>query len=33
MGILSVDLNNIKLDDVNFDEGGPEFVMHFRLKA
>ena len=33
MGILDVDLNNIKIDDVNFDEGHPEFVMHVRLIA
>ena len=28
MGILSVDLNNINLDDVNFDEDDPETFIH-----
>ena len=30
MGILSVDLNNINLDIVNFDEDDPETVIHVR---
>ena len=33
MGILSVDLNNINLDDVNFDEDDPETITHVRLMA
>ena len=33
MGILSVVLNNINLDDVNFDEDDPETVIHVRLRA
>ena len=33
MGILSVVLNNINLDDVNFDEDDPETVIHVRLMA
>ena len=28
MGILSVDLNNINLDHVNFDEDDPETIVH-----
>ena len=31
MGILSVDLNNIDLDDVNFDED--DSIIHVRLIA
>ena len=31
MGILSIDLNNINLDDVNFDEDDPEAIIHVRL--
>ena len=31
MGILSVDLNKINLDDVNFDEDGPETINDVRL--
>ena len=31
MGILSVDLNNINLDDVNFDEDDPETFIHVLL--
>ena len=31
MGILSVDLNNINLDHVNFDEDDPETIVHVRL--
>ena len=33
MGTLSVDLNNINLDDVNFDEDNPETIIHVRLIA
>ena len=31
--ILSVDLNNINLDDDNFDEDDPEIIIHVRLMA
>ena len=31
MGILSVDLKNINLDDVNFDYDNPGTVVHVRL--
>ena len=31
MGILSVDLNNINLDDVSFDEDDPKNIIHVRL--
>ena len=31
MGIFSVDLDNIKFDDVNFDEDDPETIIHVRL--
>ena len=33
MGILSADLDNIDLDDVNFDEDDPETIIHVRLLA
>ena len=33
MGILSIDLNNISLDDVNFHEDDPETIIHVRLMA
>ena len=33
MGILSIDINNINLDDTNYDEGDPETVIHIRLLA
>ena len=33
MGILSVDFDKINLDDVNFDEGDPETIIHARLIA
>ena len=33
MGILSTDLNDINLDDVNFDEDDPEAIIHVRLMA
>ena len=31
MGILSIDLNNINLDDSNYNEDDPETVIHVRL--
>ena len=31
MGILSVDLNNINLDDINSNEGDPKTVIHVRI--
>ena len=33
MGILSVDLNNINLDDGNFDEDDSETITHVRFMA
>ena len=30
MGILSVDFNNINLDDANFYEDDPKTIIHFR---
>ena len=33
MGILSVDISNIDLDDINFDEDDPETIIHVRLTA
>ena len=33
MGILSVDLNNVNLDDVNVYEDDPEASIHVRLMA
>ena len=33
MGILNIDLNNINLDDTNYDEGDPEIIIHIRLPA
>ena len=33
MGILSVDLNNFNLGDVNFNEDDPETLIHVRLMA
>ena len=33
MGILSVDVNNINLDDVNFDWDDTETIIHVRLMA
>ena len=33
MGILSVDFNNINIDDVNFDEDDPETIIHVILLA
>ena len=31
MGIISIDLNDINLHDVNFDEDDPETIIHIRL--
>ena len=33
MGFRSVDLNNINLDDANFDENYPETIIHVRRMA
>ena len=33
MGFRSVDLNNINLDDANFDESYPETIIHVRRMA
>ena len=33
MGILSVDLYNINLDDTNYDEGDQETIIHIRFLA
>ena len=33
MGILSLDPNNINIDDINFDENDPETIIHVRLLA
>ena len=33
MGILSIDPNNIKLDDTNYNEDDPEAIIHVRLLA
>ena len=33
MGVLSVDFNNINLDDVNFVEDDPEIIIHVRRMA
>ena len=33
MGILSVDLDKINLDDVIFNEHGPEIIIHVKLMA
>ena len=33
MGILTVDPNNINIDDINFDENDPETIIHVRLLA
>ena len=30
MGILSKDLNNINLDDINYDEDDPDTIIHIR---
>ena len=31
MGILNIDLNNVNLDDTNYNEDDPETVIHLRL--
>ena len=31
MGIVSIDLNNINLDDTDYKEDEPETVIHIRL--
>ena len=31
MGILDIDLNNINLDDTNYDESDHENIIHIRL--
>ena len=31
MGVLSIDLNNINLDDTNYDEGFPQTIIYMRL--
>ena len=33
MGFLSVDLNNINFDDVNFDKDDPAAIIHVRIMA
>ena len=33
MGILCADIDNIKLDDVNFDEGDLETIIHVQHMA
>ena len=33
MGILNIDLNNINLNDVNFDGDFPETIIHIRVMA
>ena len=33
MGILSTDLNNINLDDVNDDDNDPKTIIHVKLLA
>ena len=33
MDILSIDLNNIELDDTNYDEDEPETIIHIKLLA
>ena len=33
MGILSIDLNNINLDNSNYDEDEPGTIIHVRLLA
>ena len=33
MGILSVELDNINIDDTNHDEDDPETIIHIRLLA
>ena len=33
MGILNIDLNNINLDDANYDEDDSDTIIHVRLLA
>ena len=33
MGILNTDLNNINLDDTDYDEDDPETIIYIRLLA
>ena len=33
MGILNIDLDNINLDDTNYEEYDPETIIHIRLLA
>ena len=33
MGVLNIDLNNINLDDSNYDEDDPETIIYIRLLA
>ena len=33
MGILNIDLNNINLEDTNYDEDDPDTIIHIRLLA
>ena len=33
MGILSIDLNNVNLDNTNYNEDDPETIIHVRLLA
>ena len=33
MGLVTVDLNNVSLDDVSFDNDGPETIIHARFNA
>ena len=33
MGVLNIDLNNINLDDSNYDEDDPETIIYIRLSA
>ena len=33
MGILNIDLNNINLDDTNYDKNGPDTIIFIRLLA
>ena len=33
MGILSIDLINVNLDDTNYDEDDPQTIIHIRLLA
>ena len=33
MGILNVDLNNINIDDVNFDKDDPKTIIHVKPLA